>query len=470
MDPSRENGHGAAAESGNPVFWTLGRLADALAGCESGAPFPRGDRPIRGIATDTRTIRSGDAFLALRGERFDAHDFLAQAAAAGAGALIVERAEAASGLGLPVFEVTDALVALGRLGRYRRRAWGKPVVGITGTNGKTSTKELVRAALGSVLEVHATVGNLNNRVGVPLTLLALPDAADVAVVEMGTSEPGEIAALREISEPDIAIVSSVAEGHLEGLGDLRGVLVEKAAIYSGTPVAIAPAGQPEIAAAAATRARRVVTAGLDGGDIRATRWGVEGDGLGWVDVDGVTVRPPLRGTHNLRNTMLALAAARECGVPLDAAARGMAEMPAPAMRLAMQALGRATLINDAYNANPGSTRAALELLAASGNGRQRVAILGTMRELGAHSTRLHDEIAREAIDSSIDLIAGCGEFAEALERITPGNPRTVTAPDVDELWTKLSPRLDRDALILLKASRGVRLERMVPHLTTWAYR
>ena len=470
MDPSPENGGNGPADPPHPPFWTLTRVADALDGTGSDGAFPRGERSIGAIATDTRTIRPGDAFLALRGERFDAHDFLAQAAAAGAGALIVERAAAASGLGLPVFQVGDALVALGRLGRYRRRAWGKPIVGITGTNGKTSTKELVRAALGSILEVHATAGNLNNRVGVPLTLLALPDAADVAVVEMGTSEPGEIATLRGISEPDIAIVSSVAEGHLEGLGDLGGVLAEKAEIYSGTPVAIAPAGQPEIAAAAASRARRVVTAGLDAGDVRATRWGMDGDGLGWIDVDGVTVRPPLRGTHNLRNTMLALAAARECGVPVDAAARGMAEMPVPAMRLAMQALGRATLINDAYNANPGSTRAALELLAASGKGRQRVAILGTMRELGAHSSRLHDEIAREAVGSSIELIAGCGDFAGALERAAPGSARTVTAPDVDELWSKLAPRLERDALILLKASRGVRLERMVPHLTTWAYR
>jgi UDP-N-acetylmuramoyl-tripeptide--D-alanyl-D-alanine ligase len=248
------------------------------------------------------------------------------------------------------------------------------------------------------------------------------------------------------------------------------VLAEKASIYDGTAIGIAPSGQPEVAASAAGRAGRVITAGLDAGDFRASRWGVETDGLGWMEVDGVTVKPPLRGAHNLRNAMLALAAARECGVPLEAAAIGIAAMPVPAMRLATQSLGRATLINDAYNANPGSTRAAIDLLAQSGNGRQRVAILGTMRELGPHSPRLHDEIARLALDSPIDLVAGCGAFAEALERVAPGDQRAIAAPDVDELWSKLAPRLEPDALILLKASRGVRLERMVPHLTTWAYR
>jgi UDP-N-acetylmuramoyl-tripeptide--D-alanyl-D-alanine ligase len=213
-----------------------------------------------------------------------------------------------------------------------------------------------------------------------------------------------------------------------------------------------------------------VSAGLDAGDVRPTRWGIDGEGLGWIEIDGVTVRPPLRGAHNLRNAMLALAAAAECGVSMIDAARGIEQMPVPPMRLALQALGSATLINDAYNANPGSTRAALELLAHAGAGRQRVAILGTMRELGRHSARLHEEIAREALRSSIDLVAGCGEFAGALEAVGAGDERIVTAPDVDELWTRLAPRLKRDALILLKASRGVRLERLVPHLTTWAYR
>ena len=445
-------------------FWTLDRVADALGG------GPRGATALTGIATDTRTIRQGDVFVALRGEKYDAHDFLERAVQAGAKALVVSRADTARSLGVPVFEVPDTLVALGQLGQYRRRAWQGTVLGITGTNGKTSTKELVRAALGATRTVHATAGNLNNRIGVPLTLLALPEDAELAVIEMGTSEPGEIATLRAIAEPDIAIISSVAEGHLEGLGDLAGVLAEKSSIADGVDVAIVPAAQPEIGEAVKRRARRVVTAGLDAGDLRATDWGVDSEGLGWIEIEGVTVRPPLRGAHNLRNAMLALAAARECGVSMADAARGIEAMPVPAMRLALQTLGKATLINDAYNANPGSTRSALELLRDAGGGRQRVAILGTMRELGPHAPRLHEEIAREALDSSIDVIAGCGDFEAALQKVGAKDPRVVTAPDVDELWAKLAPMLKRDAFILLKASRGMRLERFVPHLTTWAYR
>lgn len=446
------------------AFWTLDRVVDAL------GTGPRGSTAFTGVATDTRTIREGNVFVALRGENFDAHDFLDRAVQAGATALVVSRAGATRPKGIAIFEVPDTLVALGQLARARRQAWGRTVVGITGTNGKTSTKELVRAALASVRSVHATVGNLNNRIGVPLTLLALPDEAEVAVIEMGTSEPGEIATLRAIAEPNISVISSVAEGHLEGLGDLSGVLVEKASIADGVPVAIVPAGQPEIGAAVKPLARRVVTAGLDGGDLRATGWGIDAEGLGWVEVEGVRVQPPLRGAHNLRNAMLALAAARECGVAMADAARGIKGMPVPAMRLSLQALGEAMLINDAYNANPGSTRSALELLAQAGGGRQRVAILGTMRELGPHSARLHEAIAREAIASTIDVVAGCGEFETALDAVGAGDPRVVTAADVDELWAKLEPKLQPTALILLKASRGVRLERMVPHLTTWAYR
>jgi UDP-N-acetylmuramoyl-tripeptide--D-alanyl-D-alanine ligase len=412
-------------------------------------------------------VQPGDLFLALRGERFDAHDFLADAVARGATALVVDRVPE-NAPDVPTFVVPDTLEALGALGRYRRRAWGKPLVGVAGSNGKTSTKELLRAALGATLTVHATHGNLNNLVGVPLTLLALPDAADVAVVELGTNAHGEVARLRAIAEPTIALVTSIGEEHLEGLGDLAGVLREESDVFDEANVAVVPSDQPEIAQAARGRARRIVEAGLERGDVRAERWGLEADGRGWLVLDGVTVRPPVRGAHNLRNAMLALATARELGVPLERAAEGIAMMSVPSMRSAWDAIGQATLINDAYNANPASTRAALEMLAAAGDGRQRVAVLGTMRELGEHAERMHDEIARSALSHRIDIVAGIGEYQPALERVGRGDPRVITAPDVAELWERLAPALAKDAVILLKASRGVQLERLVPHLTAWA--
>lgn len=448
-------------------FWTLDRVAEALEGLLVNQP-PRGSEPLHAVSTDTRAISRGDVFVALRGERFDAHDFVAQAASHGVAAVVISRESAIGTTGVAEFVVADTLVALGALARYRRRAWGRRVVGVAGSNGKTSTKELTRAALGARYRVHATSGNLNNLVGVPLTLLALPDEAEIAVVEMGTNVPGEIPALRAIAEPDITIITCIAEEHLEGLGDLDGVLREEAASMDGVDVAITPATQPEVAAAAVGRAGRIVTAGLDEGDLRAERWGVDPDGTGWMEVEGVMVRPPMRGAHNLRNAMLALAAARECGITVADAARGIAATTPPAMRVAWEDAGRATIINDAYNSSPASARAALELLEQAGRGRQRVAVLGTMREMGAQSARVHDELARVALASPIEVIAGIGEIGDALAAIGGDDPRLVTAADVEDLWKSLLPRLDPDAMILLKASRGVRLERLLPFLMAWA--
>jgi UDP-N-acetylmuramoyl-tripeptide--D-alanyl-D-alanine ligase len=457
--------------TGGPSFWTVARIADALRGECLGA-IPRDDRPVARITTDTRGIAPGDCFVALIGEKFDAHDFLHEAVQRGATAVVVSHPERTAGLGVPVFAVRDTLVALSALARFRRRAWSGTVIGVGGSNGKTTTKELIRASLGACLRVHATTGNLNNLVGVPLTLLAMPDEADVAVIEMGMNVPGEMARLRGIAEPEIAVMTSVSEEHLEGLGSLEGVMREESELFDGAEVAIVPASQPEIGVAAKGRAARVVSAGLDAGDVRASRWSSGTDGMGEIEIDGVVVRPPTRGAHNLRNAMLALAVARELGLSTEDAARGMARATFPSMRMEMAPIGKggATLINDAYNASPASMRAAIEVLAGSGAGRQRVAVLGSMRELGAHAPRLHEEVARAALASPVEIVAGMGEIGEALRAVGQGDPRIVVAADVEELWTALAPRLARDAVILLKASRGVKLERLVPPLTEWANR
>ena len=445
-----------------PRFWTLDRVADAL------GVGPRGPTALARIATDTRTVAAGDCFVALRGEKFDAHEFLADAVARGAAAVVVHDATRAAGLGVPAYVVADTTRALGRLARYRRRVWGRPVVGVVGTNGKTSTKELLRAALGGVLHVHATVGNYNNLVGVPQTLFALPDDADIAVIEIGTNQPGEVAALRAIVEPDSVVVTSIAEEHLEGLGDLEGVMREELSACDGTSWAVVPASQPDVVAAARSRARRTTSAGLDAGDICAEHWGVDADGQGWLELDGTTIRVPLRGVHNLRNAMLAIAVAREAGLTLERIASGLASMPAPPMRVSFESYGRATVINDAYNSNPGSARAALELLEHAGQGRQRVAVLGTMLELGAQADRLHDEIIRAALAAPIDLVVGVGGFADALARVAPGDRRAVAGADPASAWNAARSLLREDAVILLKGSRGVRLERLVPLISEWA--
>ncbi len=444
------------------AFWTRDRVADAL------GLGPRGAGRFGRVWTDTRTLQRGDLFVALSGANFDGHDFLAQAVAAGAGGVVVSRPERAAGLGVPVYAVAHTERGLGALARYRRRAWNGPVVAVVGSNGKTSTKEMLRGALGARLEVHASEANYNNLVGVPLTLLAVPDHADVAVVEMGTNQPGEIAALRAIAEPSIVVVTSIAEEHLEGLGDLAGVMREEMSALDGVPLAVVPASQPEVVAAAAGRAGRVLAAGLDAGDLRADRWSLNVDGLGTAVVAGVEVHPPAGGAHHLRNAMLVLAVADACGVSFVDAALGIASARMPAMRGSVAVMGGALLINDAYNANPESVREAVALLARAGNGRPRVAVLGTMREMGVHTQRVHDEAARSVLAGPVELLVGIGEFGDAFVRAGAPPSRVITASDVDSAWQALAPRLAPNAAILLKGSRGMRLERLVPLLAAWA--
>lgn len=443
-------------------YWTFERVAQALG---TGPSMPN---PLAGVSTDTRNIARGDLFVALKGERFDAHDFLAQARDAGAAALVVSDASKAVGLGVPTYVVPDTLVALGQLATAWRKAWGRTVIAVAGSNGKTSTKELLKAALGRTLVVHATTGNLNNLIGVPLTLLAIPSDAEVAVVELGTNTPGEVATLRAITGPDIAVLTSIGEEHLEGLGDLAGVLREESDVFHGATLAVIPAAHPELAPLARDRAQSVISAGLTGEGVVPEAWGLDAEGRPWLTVDDVRFELPLRGAHQAANAMLAIATARACGVPLADAAAGMAAMPVPSMRGVWETLGSTTLINDAYNANPASMRAAIALLGDVGQGRQRVAILGSMRELGASSETQHREVAAAALASPADIVAGVGDIAVALRAIAPDDPRVVASDALEELWPLLAPRLDKNAVILLKASRGVRLERLVPHITHWA--
>lgn len=448
-------------------FWTLDRVNKALFSGPGTPPVsgqPRGTAPLGSICTDTRTIKGGDVFVAIRGERMDAHDFLVEAVEKGAAALVVHDAAATRGLGVPVFVVNDTTVALGALGRFRRSVWGQTVIAIAGSNGKTSTKELVRAALGTRLSVHATSGNLNNQIGVPLTLLAIPDDADVAVVEIGTNHPGEVAMLRAIALPDVAIVTSVGEEHLEGLGNLEGVLREESAVFDGCEFAVTPSGQPEIGEEARKRGIAVVEAGVTRGNVVPDAWGLSTEARGWFSLGEVRFELPIVGAHNVRNALLAVAVARACGIEDADAARGIAAMPPLSMRSAMSPSGTLLILNDAYNANPASVREVIATADAVETLRPRVLVLGSMLELGPTSGALHDELAQRALASKAAIVAGVGEFARALDDIGRGDARVVTAPDAEQLWPILSKRMARDSFVVLKGSRGMRLERLIPLL------
>lgn len=454
-------------ETAHP-FWTFARVAGALGG------GPSSPEPLAGISTDTRGIRRGDVFVALKGEHYDAHNFLAAARDAGAAALVVSDAMDAAGLALPTYVVPDTLVALGKLASEWRSAWAGTVVAVAGSNGKTSTKELLRAMLGRTFRVHATSGNENNLVGVPLSLLAIPPSAELAVIELGTNAPGEIARLRAIARPDVAVLTSIGEEHLEGLGDMAGVLQEECEVFRGATLAVLPHVFTEALALARERSQAVISTGLDReAQYSPDEWGVDDRGHGWFIIDGERFSVPVAGGHQLANAVLAAAVSRACSVLPSAAAAGLADMVVPRMRGTVEAHGSALVINDAYNANPPSMRAALALLDSMASGRQKVAFLGTMRELGAHSRSQHELIAQAAMDSSADLIVGVGEFAVAFQALFSSalsgvKPRVVVAADPVEAWQLASPRIDRNAVLLLKASRGVRMEQLLPRISAWA--
>ena len=416
------------------------------------------------ISTDSRSLGPGSLFVALVGERFDGHDHLLKARNAGALAAVVRRGTPAVP-GLHSYEVPDTLVAYGALGRERRRKVTGPVVAITGSNGKTSTKEMAAAVLRTRYATHATRLNLNNLVGIPQTILAAPDGTEAMVIEAGANTPGEIARAREIIEPSAGLITNVAESHLEGFGSVDGVLREKLALIQGVELAIVGTEPPVLAAEARKIARRVITAGLRGGDTSPASFAVNRAGQASFTVDGVEVTLPLRGEHQAGNAMLAWSLVRELNLDRQAAARALSTLEIPGGRGEILESGGFTIVHDAYNANPSSFRAAIATARAMRAGRRLVFVAGSMRELGPDAPRLHREIAERLVELQPELLAVVGEFVPALQAsAAPLGDRVLAAADPLELGPKLAQRLQGGELIFLKASRGVALERILPFL------
>jgi UDP-N-acetylmuramoyl-tripeptide--D-alanyl-D-alanine ligase len=434
-------------------------------GCPPGSP----DRAFSQVATDTRQLAAGALFIALAGERFDGHDFLAAARDAGAAAAVVRRGTPLVE-GLLLLEVDDPLRAYGRIARARRRAVTGPVVAITGTNGKTSTKEMVAAALRTRYRTYATRANLNNLVGVPQTILEAPADVEALVVEAGANLPGEIARYREIIEPDLAIVTNAAAGHLEGFGSLAAVMEEKLSLVAAVPQALVGLDPPALAAGARARgAGRVITVGLADADLVPEEVLLLPDGRSRLRVDGRTFTLPLLGAHQAGNALFAWGVARAVGLDLDAVARALESVRLPGGRGEVITAGGITIVNDCYNANPASFRAAIELARRIRGDRRLVFVAGTMRELGADADRLHREIAEALVALAPDLLCAVGDFVPALAPWGAAlGDRLLCAADAPSLAEPLARRLTGSELVVLKASRGVALERILPAITSRA--
>jgi UDP-N-acetylmuramoyl-tripeptide--D-alanyl-D-alanine ligase len=425
-------------------------------------------RTFGGISTDTRSIAPGSLFVALTGERFDAHDFLNAAASAGAAAAIV-RTGTPPVPGLPLIEVPDTLRAFGTLARARRAAMPGPVVAITGTNGKTSTKEMLAAALRTRFRTYATRANLNNLVGVPLTILEAPEGTEALVVEAGANLPGEIARYREIIDPGVVIITNAVAGHLEGFGSLAGVVEEKLSLAAGADLAVVGVDPPALADGARRVARRVRTAALVGADLVPDRVEIGPDARPVLTIGGTTFTLAARGLHQADNAMRVWAVAQELGLDLFAVGAALERFALPGGRGELLQTGGLTILNDCYNANPQSFRAAMATARSLRGGRRLVFVAGTMRELGSESSMLHAQVARELVELDAELLAAVGDFVTALEpyRARLG-PRLVTAADPPTLAPLLSDRLEGNEVVVLKASRGVALERILPALTARA--
>jgi UDP-N-acetylmuramoyl-tripeptide--D-alanyl-D-alanine ligase len=452
--------------------WTAARVREALglaATAQRGANGPEAasdaaEATFTRVLTDTRVIEPGALFVALVGERFDGHDYLEAAVAAGATGVVVRESVRVPD-GVTAFHVPDTLRAFGLLARARRREISGPVIAVTGTNGKTSTKEMLAAVLGTRFRAYATRANLNNLVGVPTTILEAPDDADALVVEAGANLPGEIARYREIIEPSLVLITNAVQGHLEGFGSLDGVVAEKVSLADGVPIAIVGTDPPALAEEGRRRAGAVRTAALERADLVPDRVELGPDARPVLTFGDVRFTLAARGLHQADNATRVWAVVEALGLDREAAARALERFAIPTGRGDLLEQGGLTILNDCYNANPQSFRAAIATARALRNGRRLVFIAGTMRELGEDSPALHAEIAAALVALDPEVLAAVGEFVPALAPYADRlGDRLVTAPDPIALGPLVAARLHGGEVVVLKASRGVALERILPAL------
>ncbi|MCE5270497.1 UDP-N-acetylmuramoyl-tripeptide--D-alanyl-D-alanine ligase [bacterium] len=429
---------------------------------------PEGQRGYARVATDSRADCSGTLFVALAGERFDGNRFVAAAAAAGAAGAIVGPGAEELPDGLQCFRVKDSLEALQRLAAWhRRRMSGCRVVGVTGSNGKSTTKQMIAAVLGRAFRTQATPGNLNNHIGVPLTLLSLEPETQVLVAEMGANHPGEIRHLAGLAAPDAAVVTNIAPAHLEGFGSVEGVRDAKLELFEQT----VPAGwrlynsdDPRLAGAVPQRFPDALGFGLgEAAETRATEISLDDQARAGFSLDGACrVRLGIPGRHNVLNALAAAAVGKAFGMDYEGIRAGLEAAEALGMRMQMLHVGALKVLNDCYNANPSSVTEALNTLEQIEHTGRRLAVLGEMLELGHLSGDLHARVARDAAARELDLALFVGKYAQEMKEsfIQAGGQRdrVLAATDSDTAWTALREFLRPGDLVLLKASRGMRLE------------
>ena len=443
---------------------TLRQLLDAWGTPQGGSFEP--DALVGRVCTDSRQLQAGDFFVPLVGERFDGHHFLAQLPEHKVQAAVVSRSWTEPlPSGLLHWRVDDTLLAYQQLALLHRRALAKPLVAVTGSAGKTTTRELIRAALAPLGAIQASEGNNNNDVGVPLTVLGASAADAALVIEMGMRGPGEIERLSRCTEPDLAVITNIGTAHIGRLGSREAIAAAKCEITAGLHpkgTVVIPAGDPLLdSALAAVWSGRVLRVRL------ADDPEAESDLVGDVTGDQLLIgadRLPLQleGRHNARNLLLAVAVADQLGVSRKTLQAMQVTVPGGRNRRLQQ--GGLTLLDETYNASPEAVLAALELLAAQPG--RRFAVLGTMLELGERSLELHQEVAARAVQLGLDglVLVDGGEEGKAMAEVAAPLPHLQLVSHPEDAAAPLAAWLNSGDVLLLKASRGVALERLIPLL------
>jgi UDP-N-acetylmuramoyl-tripeptide--D-alanyl-D-alanine ligase len=419
------------------------------------------DREFLGVATDSRSLQEGDLFVALSGENFDGHDYVAGLEGSGAAAVLVSSSVAGS---LPQLQVADTQQALGLLGGYNRQLYTGPLVAITGSSGKTTVKNMVHAVLSRRGETLATEGNFNNEIGVPLTLLRLQPSVEFAVVEMGAARAGDIAWLCELGRPTVALLLNAMPAHLEGFGSVEGVAAAKGEIFDrlgegdcaviNADQAWAPQWRKRAGAATVLDFAVEQPAAITAKDIQTK--GLEGVGFTVSTPAGeIAVRLALPGVHNVANALAAVAVGLACNLSLTEIRDGLESLqPVDGRLRALRSPRGFTVIDDCYNANPGSVRAAIDLLATCPG--RRTLVLGAMRELGADSAALHREMGEQARAAGIDRLWGVGpELEVCVDAFGEGGS---FFPDRDAALSSLQQQFEPDDTVLVKGSRSAGME------------
>ncbi len=461
-------------------LWTRDEALAALAPREVISAPPAG---FSGVSFDSREITGGELFFAIRGVRMDGHAFVADALEKGAGAAVVSDPTDEMRAAGPLIVVEDTLDALEALGRAARARTGAKVIGVTGSVGKTTTKEMLALALSALGKTHAPPGSFNNHWGVPLTLARLPQDADFAVIEMGMNAPGEIAALTDMARPDVAVVTHVAESHIGAFDDLAGIAAAKAEIFAGVAPggaavvnADAPHAESLINAAREAGIDRVITTGAgENADVRLIRAVSDARG-GTVCVEAEVLGTPASfvigtaGEHMARNALIVLAVAEVLGLELAPLMGALREMRPLAGRGRRHVLhlpgGEALLIDESYNANPASMRAALAVLGEiepEGSGR-RIAVLADMLELGEQGPALHAGLADAVEEAGVDVLYTVGPLMANLHSAVPAYMRGPHMSKAWELEAFLKEVLRPGDVILFKGSNGMKLGPLVQAL------